>query len=560
MNPDEGLIAGTAAEKSEPMKTRPTKNKRMAVLLTLCMALSLLPITAFANQYTHTYHTKVETTAQVTIKGADGIEIETTEVKKSGDFIEGGLSADAVQAEIARIDEEIKVQFSARGSVTMEKRIGNMVFDHFESSNIIKLDDDETGGVNKDLHVNEYQVYQITYDLIVQEAPQPASTITAAAIENAKFDYQAGDAPQATATVAAADADKYQIAYECWQQFENNNPVAAWYSDNGSHGSLPTITEFESGKKYMYFLMLKPKDGSSFSNDVAMTVNGKSVKSSLSRTFLYAPAVKTMTPSIVETNIKEIRLDGAALSFKAGDKPSFSGSVRNPYVEIVYQEWQGIAEDGYIIGITSSDKTNKLYGDRLLTQFKDGKEYRYSAIFKISDSGKKKGCYFTERTKLYINGREIDQLPDMMGDDISFYQVLSITPEAESLEPSQKYTVTYTDGVEGEEIFKDQSYTVESGEATPAFDGTPTRKGYTFAGWKPEVADYVTNDVTYEAVWKSNSVSSTTPSENKPSTGGTTSPKTGDTSNPVLWITLLFVSGGAAAGTVVIGKKKKTMK
>ena len=542
------------------MKTRPTKNKRMAVLITLCMALSLLPITAFANQYTHTYHTKVETTAQVTIKGADGIEIETTEVKKSSDFIEGNLSADAVQAEIARIDEEIKVQFSARGSVTMEKRIGNMVFDHFESSNIIKLDDDETGGVNKDLHVNEYQVYQITYDLIVQEAPQPASTITAAAIENAKFDYQAGDAPQATATVAAADADKYQIAYECWQQFENNNPVAAWYSDNGSHGSLPTITEFESGKKYMYFLMLKPKDGYSFSNDVAMTVNGKSVKSSLSGTFLYAPAVKTMTPSIVETNIKEIRLDGAALSFKAGDKPSFSGSVRNPYVEIVYQEWQGIAEDGYIIGITSSDKTNKLYGDRLLTQFKDGKEYRYSAIFKISDSGKKKGCYFTERTKLYINGREIDQLPDMMGDDISFYQVLSITPEAESLEPSQKYTVTYTDGVEGEEIFKDQSYTVESGEATPAFDGTPTRKGYTFAGWKPEVADYVTNDVTYEAVWKSNSVSSTTPSENKPSTGGTTSPKTGDTSNPVLWITLLFVSGGAAAGTVVIGKKKKTMK
>ena len=46
----------------------------------------------------------METTAQVTIKGADGIEIETTEVKKSSDFIEGNLSADAVQAEIARID------------------------------------------------------------------------------------------------------------------------------------------------------------------------------------------------------------------------------------------------------------------------------------------------------------------------------------------------------------------------------------------------------------------------------------------------------------------------
>ena len=45
----------------------------------------------------------METTAQVTIKGADGIEIETTEVKKSSDFIEGNLSADAVQAEIAAL-------------------------------------------------------------------------------------------------------------------------------------------------------------------------------------------------------------------------------------------------------------------------------------------------------------------------------------------------------------------------------------------------------------------------------------------------------------------------
>ena len=48
MNPDEGLIAGTAAERSKPMKTRPTRNKRMAVLLTLCMALSLLPVQALA--------------------------------------------------------------------------------------------------------------------------------------------------------------------------------------------------------------------------------------------------------------------------------------------------------------------------------------------------------------------------------------------------------------------------------------------------------------------------------------------------------------------------------
>ena len=45
-----------------------------------------------------------------------------------------------------------------------------------------------------------------------------------------------------------------------------------------------------------------------------------------------------------------------------------------------------------------------------------------------------------------------------------------------------------------------------------------------------------------------------------PKTGDTTSPKTGDNSNIVLWAALLFISCGALAGTLVIAKKKKTMK
>ena len=76
-----------------------------------------------------------------------------------------------------------------------------------------------------DLH--EYQKYNYTYDLNVQQTGQPESTITAATIENVKFDYQLGDASQATAWVAIDDMDKYEIAYECWQQFKGNEPVAA---------------------------------------------------------------------------------------------------------------------------------------------------------------------------------------------------------------------------------------------------------------------------------------------------------------------------------------------
>ena len=69
--------------------------------------------------------------------------------------------------------------------------------------------------------------------------------------------------------------------------------------------------------------------------------------------------------------------------------------------------------------------------------------------------------------------------------------------------PAQKYTVTYTDGVDGVEVFKDQVYAgLTAGTATPAFNGTPTRVGYVFAGWNPAVAATVTGNATYAATWK----------------------------------------------------------
>ncbi len=63
-------------------------------------------------------------------------------------------------------------------------------------------------------------------------------------------------------------------------------------------------------------------------------------------------------------------------------------------------------------------------------------------------------------------------------------------------------TVTYTDGVENEEIFAGKVCVVEQDSATPAFDGNPTRSGYTFMGWSPAVTETVTADVTYTAQWK----------------------------------------------------------
>lgn len=47
------------------------------------------------------------------------------------------------------------------------------------------------------------------------------------------------------------------------------------------------------------------------------------------------------------------------------------------------------------------------------------------------------------------------------------------------------------------------------------------------------------------------------PSDQPDKSGNTTSPKTGDSSNLILWSALLFISGGAVIGTTVVSRKKK---
>ena len=71
--------------------------------------------------------------------------------------------------------------------------------------------------------------------------------------------------------------------------------------------------------------------------------------------------------------------------------------------------------------------------------------------------------------------------------------------------PVPTFTVTYTDGVDGEEIFADQVYSdLVTGADTPAYNGTPAREGYTFKGWDPQVAATVSANATYTAQWEKN--------------------------------------------------------
>ena len=274
------------------MKERTLKTKLLTVLLTLCLALSIVPITAFAES------------GEYAVKFYPG-DYGTMTKNDQIPFVYYGIDDYVNKPYYYKLNISETDTFDFAGSI-MDTLLPNSGYEfaYWTADATVYQAGSGTAipagtALSSDQIQNSVNVRSDNVTFTAQfkqisEYPED-SEITTATIENVKFDYQLGDAPQATAWVAIDDMDKYEIAYECWQQFENNEPVAAWYSDNGSHGSLPTITEFESGKKYVYFIMLKPKDGYSFSNEVAMKVNGESVKSSLSGDFLYVPAVKTIT-------------------------------------------------------------------------------------------------------------------------------------------------------------------------------------------------------------------------------------------------------------------------
>lgn len=573
-------------------KTKP--KKLLTVLLTLYLALSIVPITAYAgvtdvigdnttNTYSHFYHTKVETTAQITIKDADGNVIETTEVTKSGDFVEGNVNSDAVQAEIKRIDDEIIAQFSSRGNITTENRNSTFMFDHFESGNIIAPDGDilvgdqdalenaASGSVNRNIVVHEYQVYQTTYDLIVQAidgGSQDEATINNVCIENVKFAYRSGDAPQATAEVYNADADKYEIAYECWQEMENGEPVAFWYSDESKYTpSMKKITQFEEGKTYMYSIELREKNGYTFADNCSVTINGNPISSTANAVKtvdgLFIMNVETIRPEATK-EISVIEINNATLTFKNGDKPVFTGTVPDDAPYAFRCEWWSLDENTGIVS-TEPEWGGDIYKNKI-TAFEAGKTYHY-------------GVYVTAYTadispdaKLKINGREVKYTRIGDESDTQSFWIetdLTMTPAADGHTHNYGTEWKYDETNHWHECECGNKADITAHTFKKIIDkeATATEKGSkhdecTVCGYKKAAVDIPvtdfgnsSDDQPNKPINTASSESSSADQTNKPI--NTASPKTGNTDNMILWIVLLIAGGGAFITATAVDRKKK---
>ncbi len=161
---------------------------------------------------------------------------------------------------------------------------------------------------NFDNSGNNYHYTLYMTDFIeMTPAVKSDTVINKVEISGATLSYNDGDKPVATAVTGGKFKDNYEIAYEYWEEMKQNadgtlEPVAFWYSDENMYTSATKkFTEFEAGKKYMYSIGLKAKDGYKFGsgNTTVMTFDGKEVASqyfipSFDGKTAMAPALKTI--------------------------------------------------------------------------------------------------------------------------------------------------------------------------------------------------------------------------------------------------------------------------
>ena len=167
---------------------------------------------------------------------------------------------------------------------------------------------------NFDNSGNNYHYTLYMTDFIeMTPAVKSDTIINKVEISGATLSYNDGDKPVATAVTGGKFKDNYEIAYEYWEEMKQNadgtlEPVAFWYSDDSMYTSATKkFTQFESGRKYMYSIGLKAKDGYKFDSgdSTVMIFDGKEVGAAY---FIASQDGKTaMAISLKTINITEVR-------------------------------------------------------------------------------------------------------------------------------------------------------------------------------------------------------------------------------------------------------------
>ena len=278
------------------MKNKTQKIRLLSVLLTLCLVLSSASISAFAES--GEYAVKFYPGDYGTMRKNDQIP-----------FVYYGIDDDVNKPYYYKLNISETDTFGFAGSIidTLLPNSGYEFAYWTADATVYRagsgtaipagtaLSSDQ---IQNSVNVRSDNVIFTAHFRQISEYPE-ISEITTVEIVGATLSYKPGETPRATAGVAAADQGKYRIYDEYWQELnENDEPVAIWQSNDRTYSTLPTFTAFESGKKYVYSVLLMPEGEYDFAGEVAATVNGNTVTAVPAVDgYLSLPNVKTIIPA-----------------------------------------------------------------------------------------------------------------------------------------------------------------------------------------------------------------------------------------------------------------------
>ena len=416
----------------------------------------------------HTYHTQVNVTANVSVKDSNGAVVETKQVTESSEFLKGGVGT--LQAKLAELQAEIEKPYQTEGTITRENETQQpIILDHFETASLYTFtptsgdpmdfstdleaakqyfneNPDATGTFTETLDMHQYQKWNYTYNLIVQEPDAVDEAITMVDIGNIWKNLDASQPIAFTAEVNPNSecANQMTLTDEFWMQWTIDGPIIA-----KSNPKKPV-----AGATYRYGVKLTAKDGYYFhdgfkGSGVGCTVicDGSTITAfsgTLSddrkQLILWFNDIKvTATDESSQNSIGDVDIEGVTFNYEPGDVPKATAYKCDPWDEqydIEYEYWEEMETNvnGESIPVkywySDESKNNALAQDKKITTFEDGKTYMYSLSLKARD-----GNTFAANSKVMVNGTNVNNANvTNTGTGLFVVAVRTIKPETVQLQ------------------------------------------------------------------------------------------------------------------------------
>ena len=281
-----------------------------------------------------------------------------------------------------------------------------------------------TPGNSTNLEVAEMSTKLYIYCPYSIDVPADSTdtVITGVSIINVNKDLDSLTPVTFTAQPDSDCAGKIDITEECWEA-------------GGSLNDLIKSTDVTprapiAGGEYWYSIVLTAKDGYVFSEDfsdenfyiregsgVSFELGGVSYESNFALSddrktltvweFMDPVTAKQGTPAVIDT----VGVQNVTFSYSAGDAPKATatkGDQNAANYEIEYEYWEQMETNasGEAVPVafwySDENKNNALAQDKRITAFKEGKSYMYSISLKAKD-----GYAFAENCPVTINGTAI---------------------------------------------------------------------------------------------------------------------------------------------------------